>query len=80
MIAAFAFLFGIILGSFLNVCIYRLPRGESVVTPRSHCPGCGKLIAGYDNVPLLSYLLLGGRCRHCGGGECQGDQQCQASK
>lgn len=59
------FVFGLVIGSFLNVCIYRLPRGESVVTPRSHCPGCGRQVAGYDNVPLVSYLLLGGKCRHC---------------
>ncbi len=58
-------LFGLIVGSFLNVCIYRLPRGESVVFPRSHCTGCGALIRAYDNVPLLSFLLLGGRCRFC---------------
>jgi leader peptidase (prepilin peptidase)/N-methyltransferase len=59
------FAFGLIFGSFLNVCIYRLPRGESVVMPRSHCPGCNHLIAAYDNIPLLSYLLLRGRCRYC---------------
>ena len=56
---------GAIVGSFANVCIHRLPRGESVVTPPSHCPACGKRIAARDNVPLVSYLLLRGRCRHC---------------
>jgi leader peptidase (prepilin peptidase) / N-methyltransferase len=61
-----AFIFGAIVGSFLNVCIYRLPRGESVVTPRSHCPGCGTLIRAWDNIPLLSFLHLRGRCRDCG--------------
>jgi len=61
-----AFLFGSIVGSFLNVCIYRLPRGESIVTPRSHCPGCGKLIRAWDNIPILSFLILRGRCRDCG--------------
>ena len=58
-------LFGLIFGSFLNVCIYRLPRGLSVTTPRSACPGCKQFIAFYDNVPVLSWLILGGRCRHC---------------
>ncbi len=62
----FYFAFGLIVGSFLNVCIYRIPRGESVVFPRSHCPGCGAAIRPYDNIPLLSYLLLRGRCRSCG--------------
>ncbi|MBI2817999.1 MAG: prepilin peptidase [Acidobacteria bacterium] len=62
---ALVFVFGLLIGSFLNVCIYRLPRGESVVTPRSHCPGCGHAVAGYDNVPFVSYLLLGGKCRYC---------------
>lgn len=63
--AIFAFLFGLIFGSFLNVCIYRLPRGLSVVTPRSACPSCHEPIAAFDNIPVLSWLLLGGKCRHC---------------
>jgi len=62
----FSFAIGSAIGSFLNVCIYRLPREMSVVTPPSHCPNCGQLLAWFDNVPILSYLLLGGRCRHCG--------------
>ena len=57
--------FGLALGSFLNVCIWRIPRQESIVTPRSKCPRCGHGIRWYDNVPVLSYLLLGGRCRDC---------------
>ena len=65
-IVVFAAVFGAMLGSFLNVCVYRLPRNESVIRPGSHCPGCGKPIAWYDNVPLGSWLLLRGRCRHCG--------------
>lgn len=58
-------LFGLVLGSFLNVCIARLPRGESIVVPRSHCPRCNHPIRWYDNVPLLSYAILGGKCRDC---------------
>jgi leader peptidase (prepilin peptidase)/N-methyltransferase len=57
--------FGLLIGSFLNVCIYRLPRSESIVFPRSHCPNCGKPIPFYDNVPVLSYLVLMGKCRFC---------------
>jgi len=56
---------GAIIGSFLNVVIHRLPREESIVLPSSRCPGCGAAIAFYDNVPVLSYLMLGGRCRSC---------------
>jgi leader peptidase (prepilin peptidase)/N-methyltransferase len=57
--------FGLMVGSFLNVCISRLPAGESVVTPRSRCPACGAAIRWHDNVPIVSFLLLGGRCRSC---------------
>jgi leader peptidase (prepilin peptidase)/N-methyltransferase len=60
-----SFFFGLIFGSFLNVCIYRLPRGLSVVSPRSACPECNVPIAAFDNIPVLSWLILGGRCRHC---------------
>ena len=62
----FVFLFGAVVGSFLNVCIYRIPRAESLVFPASHCPECGNKIRAYDNVPLISYLLLRGKCRTCG--------------
>jgi leader peptidase (prepilin peptidase)/N-methyltransferase len=62
----FAFVFGAVIGSFLNVCIHRLPAKESVVYPPSHCPGCGARIRSRDNIPLLSYVLLRGRCRSCG--------------
>lgn len=58
-------LFGALIGSFLNVCIYRLPRHESIAWPGSHCPACSHPIVWYDNIPLLSYLILAGRCRHC---------------
>ncbi len=64
-LAASIFVFGLAFGSFLNVCIYRLPRGLSVVAPRSACPSCKQPIAFYDNIPVLSWLMLGGRCRHC---------------
>lgn len=60
-----AFLFGAVVGSFLNVCIHRMPEGKSVVWPRSHCPHCKKRIPGYDNIPFLSYILLRGKCRYC---------------
>nr|HID58027.1 prepilin peptidase [Desulfobacterales bacterium] len=60
------FIFGVTVGSFLNVCIYRIPVGLSVVSPRSICPKCNTPIPFYDNIPILSYVLLKGRCRHCG--------------
>jgi len=65
MLIFFIFIIGLAIGSFLNVCIYRLPRGESLIYPPSHCPECGSLIKWYDNIPLLSYLMLKGRCRNC---------------
>ena len=65
MISFIVFLFGLAFGSFLNVCIHRLPKGESIVKPRSRCPHCGKPVAAWDNIPLLSYLVLRGRCRNC---------------
>ena len=61
----FIFLAGLCLGSFLNVCIWRIPREESLVWPGSHCPACRHPIAPWDNIPLLSWLVLAGRCRHC---------------
>lgn len=63
--ACLAAIFGLLIGSFLNVCIYRLPRDLSVVQPRSYCPNCENTIAWYDNVPVVSYVALGGRCRGC---------------
>jgi leader peptidase (prepilin peptidase) / N-methyltransferase len=62
---ATALALGLIVGSFANVCIHRIPLGESVVAPRSRCPSCRAPIAALDNVPVLSFLVLGGRCRHC---------------
>ena len=62
----FIFIFGIIIGSFLNVCIFRIPQGETVVTTPSHCMSCGYHLKWYDNIPLLSYIILKGRCRKCG--------------
>lgn len=59
------FIFGLMIGSFLNVCIYRIPRKESIVFPASHCPSCGKEIMFRDNIPILSYIILKGRCRFC---------------
>lgn len=64
--ATFAGVLGAIFGSFLNVVVYRLPRHESLVTPASHCPRCGTPVKPYDNIPVLSWLLLRGHCRSCG--------------
>jgi leader peptidase (prepilin peptidase)/N-methyltransferase len=65
LVALVAGVFGLAFGSFLNVCSFRWPRDESVVSPRSRCPRCDTLIAWYDNVPVLSWIVLGGRCRQC---------------
>jgi leader peptidase (prepilin peptidase)/N-methyltransferase len=65
-IIGLCFLLGLLIGSFLNVVIWRLPRGESLSHPGSHCPGCGHAVRPYDNVPVVSWLLLRGRCRDCG--------------
>ncbi|HOW88931.1 MAG TPA: prepilin peptidase [Elusimicrobiales bacterium] len=67
-VPAFVLLIGLALGSFLNVCISRLPQGLSIVRPRSRCPGCLAPISFYDNIPVLSFILLRGRCRHCSAG------------
>ncbi|MBI4849478.1 MAG: prepilin peptidase [Nitrospirae bacterium] len=61
----FIFILGAVIGSFLNVCIYRIPQGLSIVSPASRCPSCGAPIKFYDNIPILSYILLAGRCRSC---------------
>jgi leader peptidase (prepilin peptidase)/N-methyltransferase len=66
MIIAVAFAFGLVIGSFLNVCIVRLPRDRSIVKPPSHCPVCRTPIRFYDNIPIISFLLLRGKCRSCG--------------
>ena len=62
---AFALILGLVIGSFLNVVILRLPEGISIATPRSRCPDCKELVHWYDNIPVVSYFLLGGRCRNC---------------
>jgi leader peptidase (prepilin peptidase)/N-methyltransferase len=62
---ALLLLLGLVLGSFFNVCIYRLPREESIIWPGSHCPRCGHPLAAFDNLPLVSFLLLKGACRYC---------------
>jgi leader peptidase (prepilin peptidase)/N-methyltransferase len=66
MIIAAALFFGLVIGSFLNVCIVRLPRGRSIASPPSHCPRCTEPIRFYDNIPVISFLLLRARCRKCG--------------
>ncbi len=62
------FVVGALWGSFLNVCIHRMPRGESVIMPGSHCPHCNQAIAWHDNIPLISFMVLGAKCRHCSAG------------
>ena len=66
MLEALIFIVGLIIGSFLNVCIYRIPRKESIVYPASHCTECGQALAFFDLIPIFSYLILRGRCRSCG--------------
>jgi leader peptidase (prepilin peptidase)/N-methyltransferase len=59
------FFFGSVVGSFLNVCIYRIPRNESIIFPGSRCPSCNNPVRPWDNIPIISYIFLGGKCRHC---------------
>jgi leader peptidase (prepilin peptidase)/N-methyltransferase len=66
MLVAYAAVFGLLIGSFLNVVVWRVPRGESLVSPPSHCPRCDTPIKPYDNLPVVSWLLLRGKCRQCG--------------
>ena len=66
LVAAISGLYGLVIGSFLNVVIWRVPRKESIVKPPSHCPVCDAKIANRDNIPVVSWLLLRGRCRNCG--------------
>ena len=65
LMTAISFIVGAMVGSFLNVCVYRLPKGESVVKPRSRCPKCESSIVWYDNIPMVSWLMLGAKCRNC---------------
>ena len=65
LIEIYTFMFGMCIGSFMNVCIYRLPESKSIIHPRSMCPQCGRQIKYYDNIPVLSYLWLKGKCRYC---------------
>ena len=65
LMTAVSFIVGAMVGSFLNVCVYRLPKGESIVHPRSRCPKCENPIAWFDNIPMVSWLMLGAKCRHC---------------
>src|SRR6266550_4282072 len=65
LIIAFLFILGACVGSFLNVVVWRLPRGESLVSPPSHCPKCNHKLAWFDNVPILGWIMLRGRCRYC---------------
>jgi len=65
MLTLISIIFGAIVGSFLNVCIFRLPKEESIIWPGSHCPHCNKPIQFYDNIPILSYIFLNGKCRYC---------------
>jgi len=65
LVALYSVLLGLALGSFMNVCIYRIPLGKSIISPPSNCPNCSERIRFYDNIPLLSYLILLGRCRYC---------------
>src|SRR6185436_8262303 len=66
MLVLAVFIFGAMVGSFLNVCIYRLPLRLSIAFPRSYCPACQTPVRAYDNIPIFSYLILHGRCRACG--------------
>ncbi|MFN4197352.1 MAG: prepilin peptidase, partial [Caldimicrobium sp.] len=60
------FLLGLIIGSFLNVVIYRIPKGISIISPSSHCPKCGKKLKWYHNIPVISFIILRGKCAYCG--------------